>query len=131
MAMIYPALLEVRDSGKYVARVPDVPGCVTSGRTIEEVFENVKDALAGCLCVLEDEDESLPTPSDPASVAKDGSTVILVEVDLLRYREETDTRAVRKNVSMPAWMATMADKHNLNCSQLLQRAIRRELQLTH
>lgn len=131
MAMIYPALLEVRDGGKYVARVPDVPGCVTSGRTIEEVFENIRDALAGCLCVLEDEDESLPTPSDPATVARDDATVILVDVDLLRYREETDTRAVRKNVSMPAWMATMADKHNLNCSQLLQKAIRNELQLTH
>lgn len=131
MAMIYPALLELRDSGKYVARVPDVPGCVTSGRTLQELFENVKDALSGCLCVLEDEGEALPTPSDPVTLAKDGSTVILVEIDLLRYREETDTRAVRKNVSMPAWMATMADRHNLNCSQLLQKAIRRELQLTH
>lgn len=131
MAMIYPALLEVRDSGKYVARVPDVPGCVTSGRTLPELYDNLRDALAGCLCVLEDEGESIPVPSDPVSVGKDGAAVILVDVDLLHYREETDTRAVRKNVSMPAWMATLADRNNLNCSQLLQKAIRRELQLTH
>ena len=131
MAMVYPALLSLTDGGKYVVRVPDIPGCVTTGRTIPEVFENIRDALAGCLCVLEDEGEALPMPSDPAQVAAEGSTIILVDVDLLRYREETDTRSVRKNVSMPAWMATLADRNNINCSQLLQKAIRKELQLAH
>ena len=131
MAMVYPAQLSVSDSGKYVARVPDVPGCVTSGRTIPELFENIRDALAGCLCVLEDEGKKLPAPSDPASIAAEGSTIILVDVDLLAYREATDTRSVRKNVSMPAWMATLADRNNINCSQLLQKAIRKELQLAH
>lgn len=130
MAIVYPVLMSVRDSGKYVARVPDVPGCVTSGRTVPELYDNIRDALAGCLCALEDEGEDLPRPSDPAQLDTNGATVLLVDVDLLAYREATDTRAVRKNVSMPAWMATLADKHNLNCSQLLQRAIRRELQLT-
>ncbi|RRF94279.1 MAG: hypothetical protein DUD27_09680 [Lachnospiraceae bacterium] len=28
------------------------------------------------------------------------------------YRAKTDTRAVRKNVSLPAWMAAMADKRH-------------------
>ena len=59
----------------------------------------------------------------------DQSTVVLVDVDLLEYRKETDTKAVRKNVSMPAWLSYMADKRGVNCSQLLQDALKKELQL--
>ena len=37
----------------------------------------------------------------------------------LRYGPP-DTRSVRKNVSLPAWMSIMADKRHINCSQVLQ-----------
>lgn len=96
---------------------------------MEEALDNIRDALAGCLCVLEEVGAPLPKPSSPASVADDLSTVALVDVDLLQYRMETDTRAVRKNVSMPAWMSYMADKQGVNCSQLLQKALKKELQI--
>lgn len=39
----------------------------------------------------------------------------------------SDTRAVRKNVSLPAWMATMAERRGVNCSQILQDALRQLL----
>ena len=54
---------------------------------------------------------------------------VLLCIILLEYRKETDTKAVRKNVSMPAWMSYMADKRGVNCSQLLQDALMKELQL--
>ena len=127
--LIYPAVLTALDNGEYVIKVPDVSGCVTTGDSLDDALDSIRDALCGCLCVLEDEGIPLPAPSAPADVSEEGSTVVLVDVDLIRYREETDTRSVRKNVSMPAWMATLADRHNLNCSQLLQKAIRKELQL--
>lgn len=131
MKKVYPALLSSTDSGKYVIKVPDVAGCVTTGNTIDEALDNIRDALAGCLCVLEDVGEQLPVPSAPAAVADDQAAVVLVDVDLLAYRQETDTRAVRKNVSLPAWMSYLADKRGVNCSQLLQKALRKELQLTN
>ena len=129
MRKVYPVLLSVRESGKYGVKAPDVPGCVTSGRTIEEAFDNIRDALCGCLCALEDVGEPLPEASSPADVADAQATVLLVDVDLLEYRKRTDTRAVRKNVSMPAWMSYMADERGVNCSQVLQDALRKELQL--
>ena len=129
MRKVYPALLAQTESGGYFIRVPDVSGCVTTGRTIEDALDNIRDALAGCLCVLEDEGLDLPAPSAPAVIADGSSTVVLVDVDLLAYREATDTRAVRKNVSMPAWLSNMADKRGINCSQLLQKALKKELQL--
>lgn len=130
MRIVYPALLSPTDSGGYFIRVPDISGCITTGRNLEEALENIRDALAGCLCVLEDEGHPLPEPSTPAAIADSTATVVLVDVDLLEYRKETDTRAVRKNVSMPAWMSYLADKRGVNCSQLLQDALRKELQLS-
>ena len=129
MKRVYPALLAHTESGGYFVKVPDVSGCITTGKTLEEALDNIRDALAGCLCVLEDVNQPLPEPSAPADIADDASTVVLVDVDLLEYRKETDTRAVRKNVSMPAWMSYLADKRGVNCSQVLQNALMKELQL--
>ena len=43
------------NSDKFYVRVPDVPGCVTSGQNLEDAIEQITDALAGCLVVCEDE----------------------------------------------------------------------------
>lgn len=129
MRKVYPALLEISDSGRFVISVPDVQGCLTTGKTIEEALENIRDALSGCLCALEDVGQPLPEASSPAVFSDSNCTVVLVDVDLLEYRKETDTRAVRKNVSMPAWLSYMADKRGVNCSQILQDALVKELQL--
>ena len=129
MRRVYPALLKQTDSGDYFIMVPDVSGCTTTGKTIEEILDKIRDALAKCLCVLEDGALPLPKPSAPSAVADGQATVVLVDVDLLEYRKETDTKAVRKNVSMPAWLSYMADKRGVNCSQILQEALKKELQL--
>lgn len=124
--MIYTARIAATEDGEgYAARVPDVPGCVTTGRTLAETLDNVRDALSGCLCVLEDEGVPLPEPRTPDAFAPEpGVSNVLVDVDTVRYRMMTDTRAVRKNVSLPAWMAAMADARGVNCSQVLQDALR-------
>ena len=53
-----------------------------------------------------------------------GDICTLVAVDTDRYRRETDTRAVRKNVSLPAWMAYQAEQRGIH-HQLLH--VRRNL----
>ena len=63
MRMIYTAALTPQEnSSGYYARIPDVPGCVTTGRDLPETLDNIQDALAGCLCVLEDEHQLLRVP---------------------------------------------------------------------
>ena len=102
MRKVYPALLSPDESGGFFIRVPDVNGCITTGRTPAEALDNIRDALAGCLCVLEDVSQPLPEPSVPADVADNRSTVVLVDVDPLEYRKETDSKADQKKGSMPA-----------------------------
>lgn len=35
----------------YVAEVPELPGCVSQGKTLDEAIENIKDAIKGYLYV--------------------------------------------------------------------------------
>ncbi|MFB3786794.1 MAG: type II toxin-antitoxin system HicB family antitoxin [bacterium] len=35
----------------YVADVPELPGCMSQGKTVEEAVENIRDAIQGYLAV--------------------------------------------------------------------------------
>ena len=35
----------------YVAEVPELPGCLSQGKTLDETIENIKDAIRGYLHV--------------------------------------------------------------------------------
>lgn len=128
MKAVYTArLTPIGDGSGYYGAVPDVAGCVTSGRDLRDTLDNIRDALAGCLCVLEDEGEPIPEPTPVEKIDSHGGCLALVDVDTVKYRIATDVRSVRKNVSMPAWMAELADRRGINCSQLLQEALRSRL----
>lgn len=113
------------EEGGFRVVVPDVPGCATSGSDLADALEMASDALHGCLCVLEDEKQPLPVPTSPeAAHCPHGAFSTLIPVDTEAYRVATDTRAVRKNVSIPAWMERLVQIHGVNCSQVLQDALR-------
>ncbi len=125
MKAVYAAYLTPKEEGGFRAVVPDVPGCVTSGADLPETLDMIADALHGCLCVLEDEHQAIPAPTAPeALTVPAGAVTTLVSVDTEAYRMATDTRAVRKNVSIPAWMDRLVQKNGVNCSQVLQEALR-------
>ncbi len=79
------------------------------------------------------EDDGLPAPqaTPPQQVSvPDGAIASLVPLDTDRYRMLNDSRAVCKNVSIPAWMAALAERQDVNCSQVLQEALRQKLGVT-
>ena len=45
----YTVLIEQDEDGWYVATVPDIPGCHTQGKTVEQVLERIKEAIEVCL----------------------------------------------------------------------------------
>lgn len=129
MNYLYSAVISpIEGSSSYSARIPDLPGCVTTGKDISEAVDMITDAASLWLVVAEDKDMpiSAPTPQN-ALPHGPGDICTLIRVDTLAYRALTDTRAVRKNVSLPAWLANLADKNGINCSQVLQEALRARL----
>lgn len=47
--MQFTVLIEQDENGIYVAKVPDIPGCYTQGKTVAEVIERVREAIQVCI----------------------------------------------------------------------------------
>ena len=126
MQYIYTALFTpIEDGSGYYAKVPDLPGCITTGNSLSDAIEQITDAMNGWLVVAEDEGEPIAQPTQQEQLHVDAGTLCsLISADTIEYRAKTDMRAVRKNVSLPSWMARLADKRGINCSQVLQDALR-------
>lgn len=127
MVYTYPATIR-EQNGTFYAAVPDIHGCVTTGRSKSDASNQIADALAACLCALEDLGALIPPASTPYGIPHGPEDIcVLIRVDTVAFREMTAPRTVRKAVSIPAWMADRADKLGIDYSKVLQDALRRQL----
>jgi predicted RNase H-like HicB family nuclease len=62
MRMRYAIVIE-KAAGNYSAYVPDLPGCVTTGRTIDEVKRNMQEAVELHLEGMRADGEPVPEPT--------------------------------------------------------------------
>jgi predicted RNase H-like HicB family nuclease len=51
-------VIEKDEDGFYVGEVPGLSGCYSQGRTVDELLENIREAIA--LCLEEDPDQEQP-----------------------------------------------------------------------
>ncbi len=59
--------LSPEDGGGYLARVPDLPGCMSDGETPEEALANAYDAIACWLEAAAEMGRAIPAPSRAAA----------------------------------------------------------------
>lgn len=52
--------IEKDEAGYFSAEVPALPGCFSQGRSREEAIENIQEAIAGWLEVMESRQEERP-----------------------------------------------------------------------
>ena len=126
MKLIYPAVFKPfsDQSGGYVVEFPDLPGCVTEGKDLEQAIEMGMDAASGWILGELEDGEKIPQASDYAEVAaEDGCIVNMLLLDIDAYEEKYGEKAVRKNLTIPAWLNAFAEKNNINFSKLLQDAL--------
>ncbi len=133
MKYIYTATFVPNGDGtKFYCRVPDLPGCITTGDSIDDAIEMITDAASGWLVVAEDEGNDIPAATPQCNLdIPDNAICSIIRIDTFAYRAATDTKAVRKNVSLPAWMAALAEKRGVNCSQVLQDGLMQILNTSH
>ena len=123
MKYAYTAVFTEKNKKVY-ARVPDLDGCITTGKDLIDAIEQMADAMAAWLCTAEDENLPIPATTPQSKIAHNsGDMLSIIKADTLAYRAATDTRAVRKNVSLPRWLSLLADRKHINCSQVLQEAL--------
>lgn len=119
----YPAVFEIDNEGMINIYFPDLNGCNTFAETIEEAYENAEDVLALYLLDLEEKKIEIPKPG---TVKIEKQSFYIITADTYDYRLKYDNKAVRKTVSLPSWMNKFADEKNINCSKLLQAALKVE-----
>ncbi|MBK9167561.1 MAG: type II toxin-antitoxin system HicB family antitoxin [Bryobacterales bacterium] len=59
--MKYAVIFE-RAQENWAAYVPDLPGCMTTGRTLEEVRLSIREAIQGHLATLREFGDPVPEP---------------------------------------------------------------------
>jgi len=65
MTVKYAVIFE-RAPSNWAAYVPDLPGCMTTGRTLDETTQNIREAIEGHLETLREFGDPIP---EPASLA--------------------------------------------------------------
>ncbi|MEX5286309.1 type II toxin-antitoxin system HicB family antitoxin [Selenomonas sputigena] len=130
MKYVYPALFHLEDDGIFFISFPDLDGCFTQGTSIAEGMAMAADALNLMLWHMEEEHLTIPEPSSLQDLKTENDDfATLICADTLTYRKQHDTKAVRKNLSIPRWLDTLASERNVNFSNILQNALMHELGL--
>lgn len=120
MKLTYPAIFYEGDGG-YAVEVPDLPGCVSGGQTLAEAILMGADAASGW--VLDELEDGKPVPAaSPVEMIRpaDGGFVSVLVLDMDTYAARYGKKAVRKNLTIPAWLNTFAETKHINFSQVLQ-----------
>ena len=125
--LLYPACFyPCEEQEGYTVVVPDLPGCVTQGKSLIDAIGMAVDAASGW--VLDEMEDGKPIP--PASKIEDvqaderpGGFLNLIVLDMDTYAEKYGEKAVRKNLTIPAWLNTYAEANNVNFSRVLQDAL--------
>lgn len=65
--MKYTVIFEKTGTG-YSAYVPDLPGCVSTGKTKPETERNIQEAIHGHLELMREEGLAIPEPTTTAEV---------------------------------------------------------------
>lgn len=130
MKYVYPAVFSPEGNGQYSVSFPDLEGCYTGGDNLADAIEMAQDAL--CLFLYNQEIDKAQI-SQPSSLDKiklqEGEFVSLIACDTLEYRKFFGKNAVRKTVTLPAWLNTMAEDADVSFSSVLQQGLKEVLGL--
>ena len=127
MQAVYPVLF-TKTEDCILVEAPDL-GVLTEGKDMKNAIDMARDAMELICVTLEDYKKDIPVPSNILDIKKgtfseDGETILsYVDIDSAEYRRKIDTKAVRKNVTIPSWLNYEAEHAGINISRVLQEAL--------
>lgn len=128
MKYAYMAIFTPESNGAFSVHFPDLPGCYTCGDNMPDAVRMAEDALCLCLYDMEQDKKDIPAATKPHDIKTEGDafvTAIVVDTDF--YKRYYENKAVKKTLTIPAWLNKEAEAANINFSQTLQKALKREL----
>ena len=126
--LFYPAIFHVADEGGFWITFPDLPECMTQGDNMQEAYEMAADALGLALTSREEEKQEIPSPSDINHIKLNSDEdCVIIEFDMLAYKKRTNSKAVKKTLTIPEWLNEEAMTLGINFSQVLQEALMQKI----
>ena len=123
---VFPAIFTF-DGQYYNVDFIDLKGCSTFGNSIQDAYAMAQDAMGLYL----DNMTNFPKPSlDFSNISlKENQFVSFISIDMDDYRRKFNNKSVKKTLTIPEWLNYLAEKNNINFSQLLQEAIKGKLNI--
>lgn len=130
MNYIYPAVFYPEDDGRFSVIIPDLNDLATFGDNLADAFAMAQEACGQYLFTSLRDGDPLPPASSLTDVEKDDDAafVNLVCVDLDEYARAYDDKAVKKTLTIPAWLNTACENSGINYSKVLKEALISKLQ---
>ena len=130
----YVAAFIPEPEGGFSVMFPQLPGCMTQGETFAEALEMAEEVLALYLESAEETGEEIPEPVYTGLDASGyltplGYQFVTVSVWLPPYRDSKATKAVKKTLTIPAWLNAFAESEGINFSAVLQAGLKAALNI--
>ena len=126
--LFYPAIFHTADEGGFWITFPDIPECMTQGDSMENAYEMAVDALGLAITSRDKLKEEIPAASSPCDLyVEEGDVCVIIEFDMLAYKKRTNSKAVKKTLSIPEWLNEEATALGINFSQVLQEALMKKI----
>ena len=113
MKLAYPAIITYcEEDNSYNVEFPDLKGCVSGGFSLIEAIEMGIDAASGWILTEIEEGNTVPKASEPRKIKlpDDKSFINMLILDMDSYSEKYSSKCVRKNITLPKWVNTLAEK---------------------
>lgn len=105
----YVALIHKDSGSDFGVSLPDLPGCVTAGATLDEARDMASEALAFHIEGLTEDDEAIPEPPTLEAIMADA--VNRDGVAILVAAPERIAKSIRVNVTLPEDVLQAIDRH--------------------
>ena len=126
--MTYFAVFEPSTDGAYGVYFPDLPGCISMSDNFKHAQSMAEEALGLHLWGMEKDGDTIPKPTPPPfEDMPTGAIIAPVTVFPEVVKNEMDNRAVKTNITLPAWLKDLAEKQGVNFSQITQAALKEYL----
>lgn len=121
---VYPALFHPNEDGSFTITYPDLPGCITEGKSLENAMYMAQSALTQWLEYAADNKQVVPSASHLQDIRTSSNEFVnLIRADI------KDGRAVKRTVSIPKWMDDKVSESGLSLSRVLQDALKARLNI--
>lgn len=126
MKLVYPAVFTPYEdgSGGYAVEFPDLPGCVTGGDNMAEAVFMAEDAASGWVLTELEDGKAAPKATEIKEVTYGADQFVsLIALDMDAYAAKYGSNAVKKTLTIPAWLNTFVEQNGISCSKVLQEAL--------